>query len=619
MDKKSVIGLILITAILLGYSYFFGPSKEELVKQAEQTEQAAPKEEETVENTEAIAPVENTITDTLQLQLEELLAKKTFGGFYTNSTGTAQNITVQNGRAEYVFTTKGAFLKEVVLNDFTRSSTNDQINKKEPISLFDPSTVKNNLQVSSNGNEINSTDLYFDYSGPSEITLAEGESKAITFSAGQGSDKIVYTYTFTGGSYYVDFDIEHTSEKASYTLFQEGFNNEKHLETERTKSSVYFREYDEKRDYLSEQKEDEEIAETEVHWIAFKQDFFSTAIISRQGQLEANTKIAIVPAPETDTIHTKAYSAQISLLNKQSNFQLYYGPNDYKELTAKDVAEFDRIIDFGWAIFGWVNKYLILNLFQFLDGTGMSYGIIILVLTLLIKLALSPLTYKNFLSSAKMRVLKPEIEALNEKNKSADPLKKQQETMALYRQTGVNPMAGCLPMLLQMPILYAMFRFFPASIELRQESFLWADDLSSYDSIASLPFSIPFYGDHVSLFTLLLCVSTFFYTKLNMGNTAMPQQQSGMPQINMKVMMYIFPFMMLFFFNNYSSGLSYYYFLSNVISIAQMFIISKYIVDEDKILAKIQERKKTKPSKSKFQQRMEDMAKKRGVSLPPKK
>ncbi len=613
MDRNSVIGLVLITGILLGYSYFFGPSPEELAKQAEQTEQAQ-KVENTdtakIDETAYIAESFDTNTvDTLQLQLEELLAKKTFGSFYKNSTGTAKTITVTSPKATYTFNTKGGALQQVILSEYKT------FNDKE-LSLFDPNSVDFNLVLNQDGNTINTNALYFNYQGEDNLSIAEGEEKTVVFTAGEGNDKVTYTYVFNADSYYLDFSVRHNASEASLNLFQEGFNNEKHLETERTKSSVYYREYEEKRDYLSERSDDEEITETELHWVAFKQDFFSTAIISRQGQLKANSKLTITPGLETDTIHTKAYAASLALQNKESNFFLYYGPNQYDNLREKDVAEFDRIIDFGWAIFGWVNKYLILNVFQFLDATGMSYGIIILVLTLLIKLALSPLTYKNFLSSAKMRVLKPEIEALNEKNKNADAVKKQQDTMALYRETGVNPMAGCLPMILQMPILYAMFRFFPASIELRQESFLWADDLSSYDSIMSLPFDIPFYGDHISLFTLMLAVSTFFYSKLNMGNQAMPQQQSGMPQINMKMMTYIFPFMMLFFFNNYSSGLSYYYFLSNVISIAQMFLIKKYFVDEVKILAKIQERKKQKKGKSNFQKRMEDMAKKRGISTP---
>src|SRR5690606_19010912 len=250
----------------------------------------------------------------------------------------------------------------------------------------------------------------------------------------------------------------------------------------------------------------------------------------------------------------------------------------------------------------------VIPIFNFLDGFNLGYGIIILLLTVIIKVVLFPLMYKNYLSSAKMRVLKPDIDAMNEKLKDADPMKKQQATLDLYRKTGVNPMAGCIPMIIQMPILYAMFRFFPSSIELRHESFLWADDLSSYDSILNLPFEIPLYGAHVSLFTLLMAASTFFYTMMNQSN--MPTtSQPGMP--NMKIIMYMFPVMMLFFFNSFASGLSYYYLLANVLSIGQMVVIKEYFINEEKIRAKIDVNKEKKKSakKSRFQQKLEEISK----------
>jgi YidC/Oxa1 family membrane protein insertase len=270
----------------------------------------------------------------------------------------------------------------------------------------------------------------------------------------------------------------------------------------------------------------------------------------------------------------------------------------------------------GWGIFGWVGEWFIIPIFFMLSKLNISYGIIILALTLLIKLILSPLTYKSYLSGAKMRVLKPEITELNEKFKDADPLKKQQETMALYRKAGVNPMAGCVPMLLQMPILYAMFMFFPTSIELRGEAFLWASDLATYDSIYDLPFSIPFYGSHVSLFTLLMAVSMWFYTQSNMNSGTMGTAGNEMQAQQMKIMMYFMPVMMLFFFNSYQAGLSYYYLCSNLTSIAQNWVFRRFLVDEDAIHAKVQERKNKPQKKSKFQKRMEDLAKQRGVDLP---
>ncbi|MBK9626981.1 MAG: membrane protein insertase YidC [Flavobacteriales bacterium] len=289
------------------------------------------------------------------------------------------------------------------------------------------------------------------------------------------------------------------------------------------------------------------------------------------------------------------------------------GPNHYGTLRRTEIPQFDRIIDLGWGIFGWMNKWLVIPIFNFLDGWGWNYGIIILVLTVVIKLLLMPLTYKNFVSSAKMRVLKPEIDAITEKHKDGDALKKQQATMELYRKAGVNPASGCLPMLVQMPVLFAMFRFFPSSIELRQQSFLWADDLSTFDSIYSWSAQIPLissmYGNHISLFTILMAASTMVYTAIN--SNQMPTQQ-GMP--NMKVMMYLFPVMMLFFMNSLPAGLSYYYLLANLISILQMTAFKSLFVNEDKIRMQLLTNMKTPKKKSKWQQRLDDMQKQQQAS-----
>jgi YidC/Oxa1 family membrane protein insertase len=290
--------------------------------------------------------------------------------------------------------------------------------------------------------------------------------------------------------------------------------------------------------------------------------------------------------------------------------RMYMGPNEFKKLKKYDL-QLERQIPIGWSFFllAWINEYIVINVFDWLGHFGWNYGIVILVLTILLKLILFPIAYKTYVSSAKMRVLKPEIDQITEKFKdSKDPMKKQQATMDLYKKAGVNPLAGCVPMLLQMPILFAIFRFFPSSIELRQQSFLWAHDLSSYDSILNLPFEIPFYGDHVSLFTLLMTISTLIYTKVN--NDMMGTGSSQMP--GMKTMMYLMPIMFLGIFNSYASGLSYYYFLANMITFLQMFLIRKTI-NEDKIYAKLQENKKKPVKKSKLQSRLEDMAKQRGI------
>ena len=285
----------------------------------------------------------------------------------------------------------------------------------------------------------------------------------------------------------------------------------------------------------------------------------------------------------------------------------YYGPTDYKILKTYD-RNIEHIVSLGWGIFGWINKWIFIPIFGFLSSF-ISYGIAIIIFTIIIKIAMSPITYKSFLSQAKMKVLRPEITELNEKF-AKDPMKKQQETMKLYNKAGVNPMAGCIPALIQLPFMYASFQFFPSAIELRQKGFLWADDLSSFDAVLKLPFYIPFYGNHVSLFPILAAIAIFFYMKMTTGDQAMSQPaQEGMPDMAkiMKVMIYISPLMMLFFFNNYGSGLSLYNFISNLITIGIMIVIKRYVVDEQKIHAQIQENKLKPKTQSKFQKKMQDM------------
>jgi len=369
--------------------------------------------------------------------------------------------------------------------------------------------------------------------------------------------------------------------------------------------------------------EEKEEFEASLKWVSLKQQFFNATLIA-DDYFDKSRSVAEVTTDETSLDYVKTLKTSLTIPvsgSKIENFgmSLYLGPNKYSIL--KDHGnELQDIINLGWGIFGWVNQFAVIPVFNFLDSFNLSYGIIILILTILLKVVLSPITYKTYLSGAKMRVLKPEIDEINQKHKD-DAMKKQQAMMTLYRQTGVNPLSGCVPLLIQMPILFAMFRFFPASIELRQESFLWADDLSTYDSIYNFPdgFSIPFYGDHISLFTLLMAASIMVYTKFNSQMTMSAAADNPMAA-QMKIMTYLMPVMMLFFFNNYSSGLSYYYFLANIISIGQTFLIRKVFINEKAIRAKIEENKKRPKAKKKsgFQKRMEDMAKQRGYQ-PPKR
>lgn len=631
MDRNSIVGLVLIVMILLGYNYFTAPSAEEVAEQQRIQDSIAQQEQviaDSIINTKAAQSNEgeqlsidsDTIAvDSVQLAAKTMLLEEKYGDFASASQAKGQLIKVATPKFTLSFNSKGAYIANVVLNDYLNYGG-------AKVQLFDPSLNRFNIQFQdANGRTLNTENLSFSSEQNGTIKLAAGDSLKLNFKAGnEAGQQLEIHYTIYGDKYDVKQEIVPVNipsfysgqNRAGIQWESAGLPHEKHLDTEKQRCSVFYCLVEDDRDYLSENGNDEEQITEPISWVAFKQNFFSSVIIAPQGLAPTNATFKVVDPQDTN--HTKYYAASAGLNPNNSGkaeLQLYFGPNDYHILRSYEVRELDRIIDFGWGIFGWVNKYFIIHVFRLLESVNMSYGLIILVLTILIKLILSPLTYKNFVSSAKMRVLKPQIEEINKRLKNADPMKKQQETMALYRKTGVNPLAGCIPMLFQMPILYAMFRFFPASIELRQESFLWADDLSSYDSILDLGFEIPFYGDHVSLFTLLMCISTIGYTAMN--SSQMPQQQEGMP--NMKVMMYIFPVFMLFFFNNFSSGLSYYYFTANILSITQMWVIKNYIIDEEKILSKIEknkEKNKTK-GKSKFQKRLEEMAKQRGFQ-PPK-
>jgi YidC/Oxa1 family membrane protein insertase len=384
---------------------------------------------------------------------------------------------------------------------------------------------------------------------------------------------------------------------------------EKSMDAERMATTIYYAFNPEDVDYMSETSDDEEVLPARIDWLAFKQTFFSSILYSKEvldGPIDLKT---VTPDEESgnDTL-VRTLSATLGLplqhtRTEQLAMEFYFGPNHHTSLE-KYGRGYEDVIPLGWGIFGWVNEYAIIPVFNVLADTGLGYGIIILILTLLIKMVLFPLTYKAYLSTAKMRVLKPEIDEINKKFEGKeDPMAKQQATMSLYSKAGVNPLGGCLPMVLQMPILIAMFRFFPSSIELRQQPFLWADDLSSYDSIYDLPFEIPFYGDHVSLFTLLMTVSTIIYTRMNSQMTG-----GGAQMEQMKWMMYLMPIIFLGVFNNYAAGLSYYYFLANVTTFGQQLAIRQF-VDDDKIHKKMQEKKKKPKQKSGFQKRLEDMAK----------
>jgi YidC/Oxa1 family membrane protein insertase len=624
-DKNTVIGFALMVLMLLGFMYYQTKqahlqqvAEQQLQDSLAKVEAARPKPAPTAEYAQDNAA---PLSDSVRQALKSTASLTKYGMLATAATGEAQEVTMQNGHVKVTLNTKGGLFSraELIGGDYKNYHT------KENVRLWDESISKMKLLFNLYGKgSFKSDEFYFVPSASSvDATTADGQL-SMKLATSDPSKYIELNYTLKPDAYKVDMninvvglgnDLELGNKPLVLEWYAVGNNNEKGISAERTRSSVYYREMDEDRDYLSETSSDNETTTKAVNWVAFKQNYFSAAIISNEG-FTSGSNLQINPAQ--DSAHTKYYWANLILpvqtgTHSSTPLTFYFGPNDFKELKNMEVEEFDRIIDYGWSIIGTVNRYVVRPLFWFFSSFIGSWGLIILLVTLVIKTILFPVTWKNFLSSAKMRVLRPEIEEINKKYEGKDDaMGKQQATMALYRETGVNPFAGCIPVILQMPILYAMFRFFPAEIVLRGKSFLWADDLAAYDHIWSWSQQIPvlssIYGNHISGFTILMCVSTFIYSKMSMGAQPQMAQQPGMP--NMAVMMNIFTVMMLFFFNNQPAGLTLYYFIANVVSISQMLLIKKYFIDEKAIRAKIEANKaKPKKSKSNFMQRLEEAQK----------
>lgn len=422
------------------------------------------------------------------------------------------------------------------------------------------------------------------------------------------------------GKYLVDYNLELVNLNDQIARKHNTFDmrwevkaplQERSLEDERNLSTIYYKYFNESDvENLSERDYEEKTLQTNIHWVSYKQKFFMSTLIFPEGLKESGTTVATAEVNSDNYVedYRSTYSIPYDFnSNFNQHMQFYFGPNHYQTLKKLDV-NLERTVSLGWGIIGWVNKYLIIPVFNWLSNFSNNYGLIILLLTLIIKGLLILPMYKIYVSSAKMKLLKPELEEIKAKT-GGDMQKMQQEQMKLYKKAGVSPFGGCLPQLIQFPILIAMFRFFPSSIELRHKAFLWADDLSTYDSIFTFPngFEIPWYGDHISLFTLLMAGSSILYTLYNTQSTGMTGQ--------MKWIMYLMPVMLLVWFNSYSAGLSYYYFLANMITFGQNFIFKTFIVDDAKLHKQIEANKKKKVTvkKSRFQKRLEDMAKKRGI------
>lgn len=624
MDRNTIIGILLIIAIVIGFSVYNAPSAEERAKQKQQRDSVLRANREKAFNDSILLAQKSAASeankavssnDTLETNdsLNSNQFKDLYGVFSTAAMGEEKLITIDNELLQLTFSNKGGVIKSAKLKQFKN------YHSKDTLSLFLSDLSTFYMPLSVQNRNIRTDSLYFDFVNTSSTQVSGENTATVTMRLYAGDDKkfIEYKYVIKGNEYMIDFSIsmnqmEGVIDNASMVDLEwqsAAPHQEKSESRERENSSVYYRDISGDVSKLGFSNKEKEEIDYNLKWIGFSQQFFTQTIIAKNEFSHPITLQSEAGAEGSGLI--KTFSASIRLpfegkSNETFDMLMYLGPKDYKILKKYDV-ELEEQISLGWKIFRLVNTWFIINVFQFLDSYNISYGIIILILTILVKIILSPVTYKTYLSSAKMRILKPDIDAINEKNKDGDPLKKQQEVMALYRKAGVSPFAGCIPGLIQMPILFAIFNFFPSSIELRQQGFLWADDLSSYDSILQLPFNIPFYGDHVSLFTILMTITTMIYTSMtttNMGSGAQAQQ--------MKIMMYVMPILFLGVLNSNSAALSYYYFLANTISIAQTFIIRKFIIDEKKLHAQIEENKKrpeSKIKKSKWQQRLEDMQK----------
>ncbi len=599
-DVKSIIGFVLIFGILIFMFYQNQPTPEELEAQKAKQEQveAQNKAAETVVETPAAEPSMN-----LQDSTSVAGYKNAVGAFGFNTPSEATTV-LENDLVVLKVSNKGGQIVEAKMKTFV---TYDSI----PVYLVKDGNASFDIMFKTNENRsLNTKDLYF------EPTLTNnGDVQVLSMKAKVSPSQFLeYRYEMKPNDYLVDFIVRsqglngiiNPSGAINLEWKLKGIRHSKSIQYENRYTRLTYNHEDGKISKLSESSDDEESEDTDIKWLSYRQHFFSS-ILATQTPFETAqlTSVNLVEEESKTAGYTKEYStvAPLKLQGGELSYTMdwYYGPTDVKVLSQYKELGLEDSIPFGWGIFGWINRYIFTPTYTFLSSF-LPFGIAIVVMTILVRLLMSPVTYKSYLSQAKMKVLKPEISELNEKYKD-NAMKKQQETMKLYGKAGVSPMSGCLPAVVQLPIFYALFMFFPTSFALRQKSFLWADDLSSYDTIAQLPFNIPFYGDHVSLFPILASVAIFFYMMMTTGQN-MPSQP-GMP--NMKFIMYLSPLMMLFFFNSYASGLSLYYFVSNLITIFIMLAIKKFIINEDKIHAQIQENKKKPKKEGKFQKKMREM------------
>ncbi len=598
-DVTSFIGMLLIGGIMLWWMN---------TQTTEETSETTTPTEQTTNTTEN---VQNSLTENTVLNdsLQQIALQNKLGAFaYGASTSKKGNTTIENNLVKLTIDNKGGQIIEALVKNY---QTYDSL----PLYLVKDKNASFNINFGTTDNRIlNTKDLLF-----TPNLTKNGDTQVLSMKLKVAEDQFLeYRYEMKEGDYRVGFAIRsqglssviNSSQEINLDWNLKGFRHEKSLKTENMYSYYYYKADDEV-EYL--QMNDDEVA-NDIDWVAFKQHFFSSVLTSKTPLNNATLKSVDFAGEEVDSLFTKTYGlkAPLALTNGELNYnmQWFYGPTDYNLLKTYKGTDLDEIADLGWGIFGFLNRTIFYPVFNLLKGFIGNYGLIIILMTIVVRILMSPVLYKSYLSSAKMKVIRPEMEEINKKYPGKEnAMKRQQEIMAVQRKAGVNMMSGCIPALMQMPVFFALFKFFPTNIDFRQKSFLWANDLSSYDTVFKLPFKIPFYGDHVSLFPILASVAIFFYMKMNQSQQANMQAptQEGMPDMSkmMKWMIYFSPIMMLFFFNNYASGLSLYYFISNLLTIAIMFVIKNYVIDEDKIHAQIEENKKKPVKKSKFRERLD--------------
>ena len=610
-DLNSFIGMILLGGIMLWYFYTNAPEVEPKSTTIEQ-----------VTDSSNNSSTKNAFTDITPAivndSLQQLAAKNRLGAFALSAiNGSDGNSVIENELVKLTIDNRGGQIIEALIKNY---KTHDSL----PLYMIKDNNASFNINFGTTDNRIlNTKDLFF---APS--LSKNGDNSVLSMKLKVSDNQFLeYRYEVKPKTYLVDFSVRsqglssiiNSSNSINLDWSLTGYRHEKSIRTENTMYTEYYYKSENDVDYF---KADIEDNVNDLAWVAYKQHFFTSNLLTDTPFNSATISATdLVKDEKIDTVFTKKFELKTPLVltagELNYNMKWFYGPSDYNLLSGEEFAgtKLDEIADLGWGIFGFLNRNLFYPVFNFLQGFMGNFGLIIILMTIVVRIFLSPLVYKSYLSSAKMKVIRPELTALNAKYPGKEnAMKRQQETMAIQRKAGVSMLSGCIPAVLQMPVFFALFKFFPTNLSLRQESFLWAPDLSSYDTVFQLPFSIPFYGDHVSLFPILASIAIFFYMKMNQSQQANMQApaQEGMPDMGkmMKYMIYFSPIMMLFFFNNYASSLSLYYFISNLLTIAIMLVIKHYVIDEDKIHAQIEENKKRpEKAKSKFRQKIDSAMK----------